>query len=140
MSEHPEDVEEATAAALRAALEKAADTFANFHRSLGLHYQPIAAEAARLAEEATRGALAGDPGRTFLAHMRRLETENAVLREDVPRFLAENARIRGLLAHFENCPHGCQDAGFCPHYARVRKLGLLDPRPVQSSAPRAEPA
>ena len=70
--------------------------------------------------------LEGDAGRMFLAHLQRLEAENAVLRQDVLRYLAENARIRGLLAHFEHCPHGCQDAGFCPHYKRVRELGLLE--------------
>jgi hypothetical protein len=94
-------------------------------------------ESLRVPAQRFSEALGGQPGRTFLAHMRRLEAENAELREDVLRYLAENVRIRGLLAHFEHCPHGCQDAGFCPHYKRVRDLGLFGRGPVQTSAPPA---
>ena len=139
MSEHAGDLHEAAAAAMRQLLEeaKALPALARVARrdytdarTAAESRQAVSAIEALLAR--IDEALAGDAGRTFLAHLRRLEAENAELRQDGPRLAVENARIRGLLAHFEHCPHGCQDTPYCPHYKRVRELGLLPP--LESSA------
>ena len=114
-----EDLQEATFAAMRQLLEEAKELPALTrirHRDYTSQRSADESRDAALAIDALLiqidTALAGEPGRTFLAHLLALE--------------AELSRIRGLLADLESCPHGCPDAGFCPHYRRLREQGLLE--------------
>lgn len=129
-----EDLQEAAFAALRRVLEHVRDWIEAGRLVRWVFPAPPTPDEADLVARVDRlytrvlEALAGEPGRTFVDHMRHLE--------------AENAAFRGAVQALQYCGHGCATA--CPHTRLFRQvldsLTLGGVRRLQSSALLGGPA